>query len=273
MDKSTKVIAAGLILGMGFLVLPKLTNDAGGTPAEIYTRAEELSGELAQAEAEAQAKADAAMQSLAEANAEVARLRAAQTGVDQLANPVVVPPTTVAPATTPPTTPAPTTPPTTAKPATTKAPATTAKAPVTTVPKAKPSTTTKKVSSAANATTLPRVLPAATTYKTGPGIDAYWRDLGSAKLAEAYMVVKCESSFNPKAWRSTSGTPGKGDHGLFQVNHVHKDKVEAHRETMSSLFDPFFNARIAREVYDEDIRKGGSGWGPWYMTKKCHGLT
>lgn len=105
------------------------------------------------------------------------------------------------------------------------------------------------------------------------GIDLYFNDLGAEVWDQAYTVAECESSLNPQAHRSDIGRLGSGDHGLFQINHVHQDKLDRLGYSWSDMFDPVKNAKIARQVFDEDRARGGSGWGPWFMTEKCHGLT
>lgn len=71
---------------------------------------------------------------------------------------------------------------------------------------------------------------------------------------EALAVATCESSLDPGAVSS-----GGGNHGLFQVNDVHRPAFEAATGTPfdPGVYDPFLNAQFARQLYDE------SGWDPW----------
>lgn len=70
--------------------------------------------------------------------------------------------------------------------------------------------------------------------------------------AKAVRVARCESSLNPDAV-SRNGA----NWGLFQINVVHRARVEAMGYSWDQILDPYVNAAVARSIYDE------SGWGPW----------
>lgn len=72
--------------------------------------------------------------------------------------------------------------------------------------------------------------------------------------AEAVRVARCESTMNPGAVSS-----GGGNHGLFQINEVHRDAFESvtGQSFQPSVYDADANARFARHLYDS------SGWQDW----------
>jgi hypothetical protein len=77
------------------------------------------------------------------------------------------------------------------------------------------------------------------------------RHFGSAAPA-AIRIARCESSMNPNAVSATD------DHGLFQINAVHRGQFEAVTGApWSSVYDPQLNTIYARHLY------GQQGWGPW----------
>lgn len=77
------------------------------------------------------------------------------------------------------------------------------------------------------------------------------RHFGSAAPA-AIRIAECESSMNPNARSATN------DHGLFQINIVHRDQFEAVTGApWSSVYDPELNTIYARHLYAQQ------GWGPW----------
>jgi hypothetical protein len=70
---------------------------------------------------------------------------------------------------------------------------------------------------------------------------------------EAKAVAECESGMDPSA-RSAGG----GNHGLFQINNVHRASFE--RVTgmpWSEVYNSVHNARFAKWLYDQQ------GWEPW----------
>jgi Lysozyme like domain len=69
----------------------------------------------------------------------------------------------------------------------------------------------------------------------------------------AVSVAWCESNMDPGAVSS-----GGGNHGLFQINSLHRSSFESVTgRPWSDVYDADANARFARHLYD------GSGWGPW----------
>lgn len=71
---------------------------------------------------------------------------------------------------------------------------------------------------------------------------------------QAVTVATCESGLDPGAISS-----GGGNHGLFQINDVHRAAFEAATGTGfdPGVYDPYLNAQFARQLFD------GSGWEPW----------
>jgi hypothetical protein len=77
------------------------------------------------------------------------------------------------------------------------------------------------------------------------------RHFGSASSA-AIRIAQCESGMNPRAVSPTD------DHGLFQINIVHRSQFEAVTGApWSSVYDAELNTIYARYLY------GQQGWGPW----------
>jgi hypothetical protein len=75
---------------------------------------------------------------------------------------------------------------------------------------------------------------------------------GSAAPA-ATRVAKCESGLNPNAV-----SPGGGNHGLFQINNVHKSEfTRVTGASWSKIYDPYLNTVYAKYLYDRQ------GWRPW----------
>ncbi len=67
----------------------------------------------------------------------------------------------------------------------------------------------------------------------------------------AVRIATCESNLNPRAVSPTN------DHGLFQINYIHRSRVNSMGYSWSQIYDPYVNARVARSLYNE------SGWRPW----------
>ncbi len=77
------------------------------------------------------------------------------------------------------------------------------------------------------------------------------RHFGSAAPA-AVRIAQCESGMNPNAVSPTN------DHGLFQINIVHRGQFEAVTGApWSSVYDPELNTIYARHLHAQQ------GWGPW----------
>ncbi len=75
--------------------------------------------------------------------------------------------------------------------------------------------------------------------------------------AKATRVADCESGLNPKAV-----SPGGANHGLFQINSVHKATVQQMGYSWDQIYDPYVNSQVAKRLYDEAARRG-NGWSPW----------
>jgi Transglycosylase SLT domain len=70
---------------------------------------------------------------------------------------------------------------------------------------------------------------------------------------QAVRVARCESGMNPNAVSS-----GGGNHGLFQINSVHRDAfTSVTGQPWSSIYDPYYNSQYARHLYNRQ------GWSPW----------
>lgn len=75
---------------------------------------------------------------------------------------------------------------------------------------------------------------------------------GSAGGA-AVSVARCESGLNPRAV-----SPGGGNHGLFQINSVHRGSFErVTRQPWSQVYSAIHNTTFAKWLYDQQ------GWRPW----------
>ena len=72
--------------------------------------------------------------------------------------------------------------------------------------------------------------------------------------AKAVRVADCESDLNPKAV-----SPGGANHGLFQINTVHKATVERMGYSWNQIYDPYVNSKVARKIFDS----AGGSWRPW----------
>jgi hypothetical protein len=79
-------------------------------------------------------------------------------------------------------------------------------------------------------------------------IDARFGDIAG----EAKAIADCESHMNPNAVSRTN------DHGLFQINIVHRGSFEqVTGQSWSEVYSSFWNAEYARWLYDR------AGWAPW----------
>lgn len=91
---------------------------------------------------------------------------------------------------------------------------------------------------------------ARTSSRTGSVHDAINRYFPEV-YDKAVRVATCESGLDPSAVSPTN------DHGLFQINYVHRSRVESMGYSWSQIYDPYVNSRVARSLYNE------SGWRPW----------
>ena len=75
--------------------------------------------------------------------------------------------------------------------------------------------------------------------------------------ARAVCVARHESSLRPSAY-------SRGNYGLFQINwsaHSYLDR--------SRLFEPVYNVKAARRIYNDAKRRHGNGWIPWAVRGMC----
>jgi len=127
-----------------------------------------------------------------------------------------------------------------------------------TIPTA-PTTTTvpapaAQPSAAPAADPAPEPAPEPTPVSYSPGsvedaIATYFGDVYN----QAYNVANCESHLNPDAVSA-----GGYNWGLFQINIVHKERVESMGYSWDQILDPYVNAAVARSIYDD-----AGGWSPW----------
>ncbi len=74
-----------------------------------------------------------------------------------------------------------------------------------------------------------------------------------AHSSEATRVATCESGLNPRAV-----SPGGGNHGLFQINNVHRANfTRVTGQPWSAVYNPHYNAMYAKYLFNQ------SGWRPW----------
>jgi len=76
----------------------------------------------------------------------------------------------------------------------------------------------------------------------------------AALQQKAVRVAKCESGLDADAV-----SPGGANHGLFQINNVHKAAVQRMGYSWSQIYDPYVNAKVARYIYNS----AGGSWSPW----------
>ena len=78
------------------------------------------------------------------------------------------------------------------------------------------------------------------------------RGATNAQQDQAVRIAHCESTL-----RHDAVSPGGGNWGLFQINTVHRGRVEAMGYTWDQMLLPLENARVAAAIWAEQ------GWGPW----------
>jgi hypothetical protein len=153
-----------------------------------------------------------------------------------------------------------------AAPVTVAAPATTEAAPTTAATAPAPTTTEPPVAETAAAAPAvvaapPEAAPAASVASETAAVAAPAGTSVEAAIAawfpdvydEAIAVADCESSLNPGAM-----SRGGGNHGLFQINNVHRGNFEAITgQPWEMVYDAYYNSQYARRLYD------ASGWRPW----------
>lgn len=91
---------------------------------------------------------------------------------------------------------------------------------------------------------------------TGGYTDLIRRYFGPVTV-EAIVIVQCESGFDPLA--VGTNTNGTQDHGLFQINDIHRRTFEVVTgNPWDHRYDPEVNTAFAAWLYDH-----ADGWGPW----------
>lgn len=75
-------------------------------------------------------------------------------------------------------------------------------------------------------------------------------------IDQASRIADCESEFDPGAVSSTN------DHGLFQINAVHRQQFEqVTGQPWSAVYNPYWNSVYAKWLYEQE------GWDPWTCRK------
>lgn len=83
-------------------------------------------------------------------------------------------------------------------------------------------------------------------------LNAGWR---GDDAAIAVAVMKAESGGKPGINNAGANDNGTVDHGLWQINDVHNDKLPG-----KNRYDPAVNTQLARMVYED-----AGGWTPWVV--------
>jgi hypothetical protein len=83
-------------------------------------------------------------------------------------------------------------------------------------------------------------------------VEAIIEEIFGAHGPAATRVARCESGLNPGAV-----SRGGGNWGLFQINKVHRGRVEAMGYRWEDILDARVNTMVAYSIFSEQ------GWGPW----------
>lgn len=78
------------------------------------------------------------------------------------------------------------------------------------------------------------------------------RGATAAQQEQAIRVAHCESTL-----RADAISPGGGNWGLFQINRIHRPRVEAMGFTWDQMLQGYENAVVAADIWAEQ------GWRPW----------
>lgn len=115
------------------------------------------------------------------------------------------------------------------------------------------STTTTTASRSTTTTTEPEPEPEPAP-SGGGSVEAAIARWFPGQEAKASDVAWCESSHDPEAVSA-----GGGNHGLFQINRVHRADFVAVTGVSweAGIYDPDLNARFAAWLHDRE------GWAPW----------
>lgn len=74
-----------------------------------------------------------------------------------------------------------------------------------------------------------------------------------SQAGNATAVARCESGLNQGAV-----SPGGGNHGLFQINSVHRGSFQqVTGQQWNRVYDSYWNSMFAKHLFDRQ------GWGPW----------
>ena len=87
-------------------------------------------------------------------------------------------------------------------------------------------------------------------------LDAIYRYWPGDK-SQAIAVARAESGLRPGA--VNYNTDGSVDHGCFQINSVHRARVNGN---LTALYNPETNVRVAYSIYSEQ------SWCPWVAARK-----
>lgn len=82
-----------------------------------------------------------------------------------------------------------------------------------------------------------------------------------SQRATARCIIQAESGGRPDAVSPSN------DHGLFQINAVHRRAFEAltHKPFRPTIYEPILNGQMARKVWDD----AGGSWRPWTTRSAC----
>ena len=78
------------------------------------------------------------------------------------------------------------------------------------------------------------------------------RGASNHQQEQAVQVARCESGLR---WDAIS--PGGGNWGMFQINSVHRGRVNAMGYQWNEMLYPWQNAQVAASIWAEQ------GWRPW----------
>ena len=82
--------------------------------------------------------------------------------------------------------------------------------------------------------------------------DAITKYFPQRQVEKAMDVAECESNYDPEAV-----SPDGKNHGLFQINNVHRPLVRSMGYRWRQIYDPYVNTHVARRLWNE------SRWRPW----------
>lgn len=83
------------------------------------------------------------------------------------------------------------------------------------------------------------------------------RGASDEQVQQAIRVANCESTL-----RAGAISPGGGNWGLFQINTIHRGRVEAMGHRWDDMLKGYENARVAADIWAEQ------GWRPWTCARR-----